>query len=44
MRGNAIAKNPGVFPRPDNQTLDAEYHAKVVRSEHTGNVPERPDL
>jgi hypothetical protein len=24
--------------------LDAEYHAKVVASDHTGQVPERPDL
>lgn len=23
---------------------DAEYHARVVASDHTGNVTERPDL
>jgi GH15 family glucan-1,4-alpha-glucosidase len=32
------------FPRPNNKNLDSEYHANVVKSEHTGNVPERPDL
>ncbi|KAJ4375038.1 hypothetical protein N0V83_002117 [Neocucurbitaria cava] len=32
------------FPRPNNRTLDNEYHANVTTSEHTGNVPERPDL
>ncbi|KAF1848550.1 glycoside hydrolase family 15 protein [Cucurbitaria berberidis CBS 394.84] len=32
------------FPRPNNRTLDNEYHANVTASEHTGNVPERPDL
>lgn len=32
------------FPRPNNKTLDNEYHANVTASEHTGNVPERPDL
>jgi hypothetical protein len=24
--------------------MDADYHRRVVASEHTGNVPERPDL
>jgi hypothetical protein len=24
--------------------MDGEYHAKVLASEHTGNVPERHDL
>lgn len=33
-----------VFPRPNNETLDAEYHARVLTSDHTGNVAERPDL
>jgi hypothetical protein len=33
-----------VFPRPDNKALDAEYHARVVTSDHTGNVADRPDL
>jgi hypothetical protein len=33
-----------VFPRPDNKALDAEYHARVVASDHTGNVYDRPDL
>jgi GH15 family glucan-1,4-alpha-glucosidase len=32
------------FPRPNNKSLDAEYHANVVKSDHTGNVPERSDL
>ncbi|KAF2853669.1 glycoside hydrolase family 15 protein [Plenodomus tracheiphilus IPT5] len=32
------------FPRPNNRSLDAEYHANVLTSDHTGNVPERPDL
>ncbi|KAL6707561.1 hypothetical protein ACN47E_003910 [Coniothyrium glycines] len=32
------------FPRPNNRTLDTEYHANVLASDHTGNVPERPDL
>jgi GH15 family glucan-1,4-alpha-glucosidase len=32
------------FPRPNNRNLDDEYHAHVVKSEHTGKVPERPDL
>ncbi|KAI8939089.1 hypothetical protein NX059_004928 [Plenodomus lindquistii] len=32
------------FPRPNNPTLDAEYHNRVLTSDHTGNVPERPDL
>ncbi|KAH4177398.1 hypothetical protein HBH43_051650 [Parastagonospora nodorum] len=32
------------FPRPDNKALDAEYHARVVASDHTGNVSDRPDL
>jgi hypothetical protein len=33
-----------VFPRPDDKALDAEYHARVVASDHTGNVADRPDL
>jgi hypothetical protein len=32
------------LPRPNNKTMDAEYHAKVIASKHTGDVPERPDL
>ncbi|CAO2654169.1 Nn.00g109020.m01.CDS01 [Neocucurbitaria sp. VM-36] len=32
------------FPRPNNRALDNEYHANVTASDHTGNVPERPDL
>lgn len=32
------------FPRPNNKGRDAEYHANVIASDHTGNVPERPDL
>lgn len=32
------------FPRPNNKTVDGEYHANVIASEHTGIVPERSDL
>ncbi|KAH9869306.1 hypothetical protein IAQ61_006512 [Plenodomus lingam] len=32
------------FPRPNNRNLDAEYHANVISSDHTGKVPDRPDL
>ncbi|KAH7091094.1 Six-hairpin glycosidase-like protein [Paraphoma chrysanthemicola] len=32
------------FPRPNNKTKDAEYQAKVIASEHTGDVPDRADL
>lgn len=32
------------LPRPNNKTMDAEYHARVIASKHTGDVPERPDL
>lgn len=32
------------FPRPNNKTMDAEYHANVLASDHTGKVPERSDL
>ncbi|KAH8724495.1 glycosyl hydrolase [Phaeosphaeriaceae sp. PMI808] len=32
------------FPRPNNKVFDAEYHAGVLSSKYTGNVPERPDI
>ena len=32
------------FPRPNDKSWDAKYHANVVASNHTGSVPERPDL
>jgi GH15 family glucan-1,4-alpha-glucosidase len=32
------------LPRPNNKSMDAEYHAKVIASKHTGDVPERSDL
>jgi GH15 family glucan-1,4-alpha-glucosidase len=36
------------FPRPNNKTMDAEFHASVLRSKHRGEVlnerDERPDL
>lgn len=32
------------FPRPNNKAQDNAYHANVTASDHTGNVPERPDL
>jgi GH15 family glucan-1,4-alpha-glucosidase len=32
------------FPRPNDKKWDIEYHANVLASDHTGRVPERPDL
>jgi GH15 family glucan-1,4-alpha-glucosidase len=32
------------FPRPNDRNWDAKYHTNVIASNHTGNVPERPDL
>jgi GH15 family glucan-1,4-alpha-glucosidase len=32
------------FPRPNDKSWDAKYHANVIASNHTGSVPERPDL
>lgn len=32
------------FPRPNDKYWDAQFHANVIASEHTGKVPERPDL
>ena len=32
------------LPRPNNKTMDADYHARVMRSKHTGDVTERSDL
>lgn len=32
------------FPRPNDKSMDAEYHAKVIGSDHTGQVSDRPDL
>ncbi|CAA9957174.1 Glycosyl hydrolase [Pyrenophora teres f. maculata] len=32
------------FPRPNDKTYDVSYHANVITSDHTGNIPERPDL
>ena len=32
------------FPRPNDKNWDAKYHASVIASNHTGNVPDRPDL
>jgi hypothetical protein len=32
------------LPRPNSKVIDAEYHAQVIASKHTGDVPERPDL
>lgn len=32
------------LPRPNNKTMDSDYHAQVMRSKHTGDVTERSDL
>ncbi|KAI4942014.1 hypothetical protein J4E91_010401 [Alternaria rosae] len=32
------------FPRPNDKNWDEKYHANVLASNHTGSVPERPDL
>ena len=32
------------LPRPNNKAMDAEYHAQVIASKHTGDVTERSDL
>ncbi|KAL1609617.1 hypothetical protein SLS59_001124 [Nothophoma quercina] len=32
------------LPRPNNKSMDAEYHQLVIASKHTGDVPERSDL
>jgi hypothetical protein len=39
-----VGSYTSVFPRPNNKTLDSEYHSRVLTSEHTGHVTERPDL
>lgn len=32
------------LPRPNNKGMDAQYHAQVLASKHTGDVAERTDL
>lgn len=32
------------LPRPNNKGMDAQYHAQVLASKHTGDVAERADL
>lgn len=44
LKDDGVMNLVDFFPRPNNKNLDARYHAGVLASEHTGNVPERPDL
>ncbi|KAH6644065.1 glycosyl hydrolase [Boeremia exigua] len=32
------------LPRPNDKSMDAQYHTQVLASKHTGEVPERTDL
>ncbi|KAH7409977.1 Six-hairpin glycosidase-like protein [Phaeosphaeria sp. MPI-PUGE-AT-0046c] len=44
LKDDGVMNLVDFFPRPNNKTYDAKYHAEVLASEHRGSVAERPDI
>lgn len=44
LKDDGVMNLVDFFPRPNNRTFDATYHAGVLASEHKGSVVERPDI